>query len=349
MTGSTAPSFPSSSSRDQLSETPFFIVGNPRSGTTLLRFILSSHPRIYIPGETGFIPFLLKNVRAELSLPQVRGLLHRIAWLNRGWDDLVKQVPGFYRSLPTPTLRQLLDALYRRKITPHGAVRWGDKTPSYVRHIPTLSTIFPQAQFIHVIRDGRDVALSAQAKWGHKHWYMDSYYLLKNWARNVKEGRRAGRQLDPDRYLEIHYEQLVQAPEDTVRTLCSFLNESFHSAMLEHTRLARQEIGPDGHVEVRRPISTASVQRWRGEMSAFQCKLANELAGPVLAEMGYELAESSLWSTRERIRLFCLAVKYQAIDSMRHLLPALGIPTLNRDKRKRGLRALLRGALSLPW
>ncbi|MFW6116409.1 MAG: sulfotransferase family protein [bacterium] len=349
MIGSTTPSIPSTSGRDQLPETPFFVVGNPRSGTTLLRFILSSHPRIYIPGETGFLPFLLKHVQSELSLPQVRGLLHRIAWLNRGWDDLIEQVPGFYSSLPAPTLRHLIDALYRRKIAPHGAVRWGDKTPSYVRYIPELSAIFPETQFIHLIRDGRDVALSAQAKWGDKHWYMDSYYLLKNWARNVKDGRQAGRQLGPDRYLEIHYEQLVQAPEDTVRRLCGFLNESFHSAMLQHTRLARQEIAPDGHVEVRNPISTASVQRWRDEMSAFQCKLANELAGPVLTEAGYEPSESSPWSTREHIRLFSLAVKYQAIDSMRHVLPSLGIPTLNRDKRKRGLRALLRGALSLPW
>jgi hypothetical protein len=334
--------------RDEHEDRPFFIVGNPRSGTTLLRFILSSHPRIYIPGETGFLPFLLKDIHSELSLPQVRGLLHRIAWLNRSWDDLVEQVPALYGALPAPTLRHVLDALYRRKIAPPGAVRWGDKTPSYIRYIPELTAIFPTAQFIHMIRDGRDVTLSAQRKWGDKHWYMDSYYLLKNWTRNVKVGRRAGRRLGPDRYLEIHYEQLVQAPEETVRSLCTFLNEPFHPAMLEHTTLARQQIGPDGHVEVRSPISTASVQRWRGEMSPFQRKLANEVAGPVLAELGYELAESAPWSTTERIRLSSLAVKYRVTDTMRQLLPALGIPTLNRDKRKRGFWTTVRGALSLP-
>ncbi|MEA3377466.1 MAG: sulfotransferase [Chloroflexota bacterium] len=186
-----------------LPERPFFIVGSPRSGTTLLRFILSSNPRLHVPGETGFLPFLPKDAAGELSPHQVERVLQRIGQLNRNWDEMVEDVTSFTESLRQPTLRHVLEPLYRRKIAPYGARRWGDKTPSYVRYIPTLDQIFPTAQFVHVIRDGRDVTLSALAKWGQERWYMDSYYLLKNWARNVTQGREAGRRLGPDRYLEM--------------------------------------------------------------------------------------------------------------------------------------------------
>ncbi|RMF40576.1 MAG: sulfotransferase, partial [Anaerolineae bacterium] len=156
---------------------PFFIVGHPRSGTTLLRFMLSSHPRLYIPEETGFIPFLLprRMHHAPLSLAQTRRLLARIARLNYLWDGLVDDLPAFYAALPAPTLPVILDTLYRRQIAPFGAQRWGDKTPLYVQHIPLLADLFPGAQFIHIIRDGRDAALSARKKWGYA--YQDLTYL----------------------------------------------------------------------------------------------------------------------------------------------------------------------------
>lgn len=148
-----------------LPEIPFFIVGHPRSGTTLLRFILSSHPRLHIPAETGFLPFLGVNPQRSLSLVDVERLLDRIAHLNTEWGGLVQDREEFLAALPEPSLAFVLDALYRRKIAGSGAARWGDKTPGYVHHLPALHSIFPQVQFLHVIRDGRDAVLSASKKW----------------------------------------------------------------------------------------------------------------------------------------------------------------------------------------
>jgi hypothetical protein len=319
----------------QLPERPFFIVGSPRSGTTLLRYILSSHPRIYIPAETGFIPFLPEVMMGVLTSTQVRRILLQVGRLNREWYAMVEDVDAFCASLPEPTLAHVLDALYRQKIVPFNATRWGDKTPAYVLYMDTLSHIFPTAQFVHMVRDGRDVMLSAQRRWGQGAWYMDSYYLLKNWVRYVERGRESGCKLKRDQYLEVSYEALVQQPESTVREICAFLDERFYSAMLTHTKLARKQIGSSGHVEVRQPIFTASVQRWRTQMNSFEQKLANRVAGRTLLTLGYEQSDPGPFSLSETMRLFLLAGKYWATDMVRRTLMALGILTLNRGKRRR--------------
>lgn len=318
-----------------LAEKPIFIVGSPRSGTTLLRFILSSHPRLHIPSETGFLPYLGKYSGAELSASDVRTVLDQIGRLNREWAFMVDDVPAFHESLPESRLDYVMDALYRIKCTPFGAERWGDKTPNYALHIPTLAGMFPSAQFVHLLRDGRDATLSAQEKWGRQAWYMDTYYLLRNWVRSVEQGRAAGRQLDPSRYLELRYESLVEQPKRDIERLCAFLGEEFHPQMLDHTRLAQEQIVPSGHVEVREPVSQASAGRWKAQMSAFDCKTADRVGGPTLTSLDYELADLGPLTGREAFRFALLSTKYRVTDLGRRALSASGVLTLNRGKRKR--------------
>ena len=316
---------------------PIFIIGSPRSGTTLLQFILSSHPNIYIPDETGFIPFLLdqESVTKPLSLSEVEALLQRIGRLNYLWRDLVTDIPVFYQNLNKPTLAYILDALFGQIIAKQNATRWGDKTPLYVRHIPYLAKIFPCAQFIHIIRDGRDATLSAQQKWGlSRFWYMDNYYLLQNWVTNVSLGCKEGAQLQKSNYLEVRYEQLVQEPESMTRSICSFLNETYNPAMLAHNQLARQVgPGPDDHTEVMKPITAESIGRWRTQMSVFDQKMAGQIAGALLGELGYDQSNPGEYTAFEKLRLAFLTAKYRFSESFRHLLYATGILTLNRNMR----------------
>jgi hypothetical protein len=321
----------------QLAEKPFFIVGHPRSGTTLLRFLLGSHPRLYIPEETGFVPFLVKRdrVNAALDLDEVRGILERIGRLNYLWKGMVDDVPCFYKMLPEPTLAQLLDVLYRQQIAAYGAVRWGDKTPLYVRHIPLLDEIFPTAQFIHVIRDGRDATLSALKKWPERRLYMDHYYLLKGWVANVEAGRAAGRELGEKRYLEVRYETLVRQPQTTLEQVCTFLEEAFHPKMLDQTKLAgRVGPGPQGHVEVLQPISTRSIAIWKTDMAPFYQKMADHVAGRTMTDLGYELADLGTFSAAEMVRFILLTARYQLANTTRNALYATGVLTLNRDLRR---------------
>ena len=317
---------------------PIFIVGSPRSGTTLLRFMLSSHPNIYIPEETGFIPYLRKpeQLSAPLSQVEVEQLLQRISQLNYLWRDIVLDIRAFYQNLAEPTLTNILDALFRQMIAEHQASRWGDKTPLYVRHIPLIAQIFPEAQFIHVIRDGRDATLSAQKKWGlSKFWYMDNYYLLRNWVANVSAGLRDGKKFSEDQYLEVHYEQLVREPQRMLREICELLKETYDPAMLEHSQLAQQVgPGPDGHTEVMQSISTASVERWRTEMTLFEQKMAHQIAGSLLNELGYESFDPSKFSGKEKAQFALLSIKYQLSEAIRKILYATGFLTLNRNMRR---------------
>lgn len=321
---------------------PFFIVGQARSGTTLLRYILSSHPHLYVTAETGFIPFLGIASRRELHLKDVEKVMRRIENLNTWWQGLISDAEAFHASLPVPTLDYFLDELYRRQIArklpnqeiaDSRSVRWGDKTPGYINYIPEVATIFPAAQFIHIIRDGRDSTLSARQKWSDRQWYMDDYYLLKQWVRSLHAGRKAGERLGPDRYLEVHYERLVQEPEQELQRVCAFLQEPYLPLLLDHTPLARK-IGVGVHQAVRKPITSRSVDRWRGEMSPFAKKLANRIAGSTLTSAGYQLAEGPPLTVAEWWRWLWLALKFTVVDLTRRFLYRIGVLTLNRGKRR---------------
>jgi hypothetical protein len=315
---------------------PFFIVGHPRSGTTLLRFMLSSHPRLYVPDETGFLPFLATDPQVDLDRTAVASLLRRIGKLNRFWDGLVNDEAAFYAGLSRPALPIILDALYRRQIPP-GTARWGDKSPLYVQYIPQIKAIFPRAQFIHVIRDGRDAALSARAKWGRSKPYMDISYLLHNWVRNVQSGQSAGDQLGPDRYYEVRYETLINNPEGTLQALCVFLGETYDPAMLDYRQEAQRAGGGiDAHVEPQAVLQSSSICRWQREMTRFERRLSQSVAGPLLAELGYTPDEElAPLTTADRLHLAWLSIRFQVLDSLRAWLYRRGSLTLNYNRRQR--------------
>jgi hypothetical protein len=324
---------------DDTTVRPFFIVGHPRSGTTLLRFMLSSHPRLYIPDETGFLPFLNTDPQVELDETSVTSLLRRIGQLNRFWHGLVANEAVFYVTLSRthpPTLPIILDALYRLQSPPQ-TVRWGDKTPLYIQHIPQILAIFPRAQFIHVIRDGRDAALSARAKWGRSRPYMDLSYLLRNWVRNVQTGQTAGEQLGQQQYYELRYETLVTDPAGTLHALCIYLGEPYDPAVLDFQRAARQEGGGiDVHVEPQEELNSGSIGRWRREMTLFERKLARAIAGPLLADLHYDPDENlPPLTTSDRLRLAWLSDRFRALDSLRTWLYRRGLRTLNYNRRQR--------------
>ena len=320
---------------NSLPEKPFFIVGHPRSGTTLLRFILSSHPRIYIPEETGFIPFLPYSRQANITFKEFLKILDRVGTLNYLWKDVLGSPQEFYDALPQKNLAHILDGLYRIQITPYNAVRWGDKTPLYVQYIKSIDAIFPQAQFIHLIRDGRDTLLSARKKWPDHRYYRNGYYLIKNWTRNVSAGRTAAHWLGPERYLEIRYEDLVTSPRSTTQEICAFLGEPFFETMLDHTQLANKVgPGPDNHREILRPISKNSLYRWKTELSLYERKMTLRAAGDLFRSLDYEIEALPPMQWNESLHYMGRRIEFLLLDSLRSILYKTGLLTLNRTMRK---------------
>lgn len=311
-------------------ESPFFIVGVHRSGTTLLRFMLSSSPRIYIPPESDFIPrFFGRHPHGPLSRQQAIKILVTIfdAYrFVREWQGARPDWEAFVDSLPELTPALLLDTLYRRYAEQNDAVRWGDKTPIYSTYMDLIVEIFPDAQFIHVIRDGRDVALSMVDKWGQQEFHIDLYFAARDWVRRIRRARACGAQLGPDHYYELCYKHLVANPEQELRAVCDFLGEPYVPQMAQHYHLARQRIPADGFsAPVRQPTNTSRLERWRREMSAADQRMLQAVAGDLLHELSYELVDLGPMPLAERVRWGRLWTKYTVLQMGRRVLQAVGV------------------------
>jgi hypothetical protein len=141
--------------------------------------------------------------------------------------------------------------------------------------------------------------------------------------------------LPATQYFEIHYEQIVQEPESSLQQVCDFLGETYHSTMLSFNTLAKQVgPGPDYHTEVMKPVFTASVGRWRSQMSNFEIKITDRIAGSLLNELAYEDPENLPFTFFEIILFYLLAIKYFLSETLRQILYRLGVLTLNRNMRQ---------------
>ncbi|MGH2952033.1 MAG: sulfotransferase family protein, partial [Solirubrobacterales bacterium] len=140
-----------------------FVVGVGRSGTTLLRLMLDAHPRLAIPPETHFLPELIAQARQRVPADE---LVSEIV-AARNWDDFgldAGALRGRVAALDDARAAPVLRAFYSLYAERQGKQRWGDKTPIYVKRMRLISAVLPEARFVHLIRDGRDVALSRRRR-----------------------------------------------------------------------------------------------------------------------------------------------------------------------------------------
>jgi hypothetical protein len=165
--------------------------------------------------------------------------------------------------------------------------RYGDKTPTYVFHLPMLAGAFPEARFVHVVRDGRDVALSLiDASFGPDNMREAAAY----WRRHVEAGRAAGRMLG-DRYLEIRYEELVTEPGSVLREVCALSEVPLNDGMFDFAGRAeqlRRGLNPMNHANLHRPVRP--YRNWRYEMSPADVDAFEGVAGHTLEAFGYPLS-----------------------------------------------------------
>jgi hypothetical protein len=235
---------------------PIFVIGNPRSGTTLLRLMLTSHPTIVIPPESGFAIWWRDKYQdwnaSKAMTHRARSFLVDLArskkletWeldYDALYNDLLRIRPPTYSALIS-----LVYEAYARKRKP-GFQRWGDKNNFHVQHVGTLHSLFSEAQFIHIVRDGRDVACSYR---NLDRANIDSLYaprlvtdierIAAEWKSNVDAVRKAFSTLAPEQRLEIRFEDLVSESEDTLRKVCNFLGEPYHPQMLDYPAINRRE------------------------------------------------------------------------------------------------------------
>lgn len=287
------------------------IVGAPRSGTTLLRLMLDAHPELAIPPETSFVTaaaalagsgadLRARFVETITAFPPNAPNWHDFGVPREALADAVQALEPF-------TVADGLRAFYRLYAQRFGKSRWGEKTPDYSFHIGTIAALLPEARFIHLIRDGRDVAASWRQQWfspGH-----EPEVLAQAWADRVQAARSAGAR--SAHYTEVSYEELVARPETVLRRLCGFLDLPWSSQVLNHQERAPRRLGEhrarvalDGRVVVsheqrlrqqRRTMErpgTGRIGSWREEMSEEEVRRFERVAGSLLTELQYELHDN---------------------------------------------------------
>jgi hypothetical protein len=222
---------------------PIFIIGCERSGTTLIRLILHSHPNIALPPQTKFLKKIYKRRLQWRNLANEANRIKLSHWFTDHFDnhtklpdlgleagDIRKEIVSSATSLGAAATGVF--KLYSRKFN---KPRWGDKRPYYIKYVKQLLALFPDAQIIHVVRDGRDcIASLMKMPW----WKKDLAYTILNWQEAIQEGKRANRSLPVEQFIEIRYEDFVSHPEKWARELCRFLGEKYNSDMLKFQEIA---------------------------------------------------------------------------------------------------------------
>lgn len=283
------------------------VVGAPRSGTTLLRFMLDAHPLLAIPPETGFLAAASLDHGDVASREGVYRLVTSFPPDAPAWDDFGIDAEEFRAALAALDPFEPADgfrSFYRLYATRQGKPRYGDKTPTYAQHLSTIEQLLPEARFIHLIRDGRDVALSLRRVWFAP--TRDIRGLARYWHDMVDAARRAGRRTE--HYIEVSYEKLVCHPERVLADVCQFIDLPFDASMLEYWRQTpdrlrehRTRRRPDSQVLVSHeqrlhqqrltthPPDPDRIFAWKRDMTTEDRREFLDVAAPMLVDLGYEV------------------------------------------------------------
>jgi Sulfotransferase family len=280
-----------------------FIVGVGRSGTTLLRMMLDAHSQLAIPPETHFIPDAVDACRASGNDPCETFV--RVLLASRHWSDFQLDADALrarIRAFKPFDMGAALRIFYQLYAQRFGKTRWGDKTPTYLSQMQLIAQLLPETSFIHLIRDGRDVALSIKDLWFGPRSVTDAAEV---WVGRIRLARKQSAQLT--RYMEIRYEDLVCDTEPTLRRLCEFIDLPWESQLLDYYQGAEKRLSElsrdirdrqgdlrataeqrvNIHAWTKRPPETSRIGRWKKEMSPADRKQFEKIARPLLAELGY--------------------------------------------------------------
>jgi hypothetical protein len=278
-----------------------FVVGVARSGTTLLRLQLDAHPELAIPPETNFGPLARRVAEAGGGIPELfEALVALPTWPDLGISR--DELGEAFDALREPALGDGLRACYRLYAARHGKPRWGDKTPGHGLHMDFLAELLPEARFIHIIRDVRDVADSLRGM-PFAPGEGDLKTIATSWRNYISRVRTLARGVS--HYREVRFERLVAEPETVLRELCEFAELSFDDSMLRYHERAAQRLEelmtvrfPDGSVrtaqarranlaETLRPPDPSLAGRWRETLTPEETVQVEAAAGDLLDELGY--------------------------------------------------------------
>ena len=280
------------------------VVGCPRSGTTLLAVMLDSHPKVAIPPETAFLPEL-RHLQGEGDELRRRyfDLVTTDRWSVSNWNDLGIDRGAYWQrlvELEAFTITAGLRVLFGMIADRAGKPLYGEKTPADASFMPEIASFLPEARFVHILRDPRDVVLSL----GRTSVGLSVEDAAKQWVAIVTTARAARGRVA--HLHEVRYEDLLQSPEARLREICAFLDLDYSDRMLDHRESGARHVAqlrdrptPDGraivphalrarlHDNLAQPIRPDRAGGWRETMGAADRATVEAVAGSLMRELGY--------------------------------------------------------------
>lgn len=286
-----------------------FIIGNPRSGTTLLRLILNSHSKISVSPECGFIVWLFEKYgnwcTSDSSDPSRRAQFVADLVSCKKFDTwklsgsqldgrIARQCPPDYAALCSLVHSTYAEANSRT------VDFWGDKNNFHVNHLDFLNALFPNAYFIHIVRDGRDVACSYREVMASKskspyfpNLATDVGSIAAEWSANVLRVAQFLSLIASSRSQTLRYEDLVESPERSIQALCAGLGLAYEPTMKDfYSNNLANQVEPaetmDWKMRTLEPISTKTVGRYQQALSSSELAEFDQFAHAALATFGYQ-------------------------------------------------------------
>jgi len=290
-----------------------FIVGCTRSGTTLLQRMFNNHPQIAVVNDSHFAIQVIRRLERPIDPSLTPELVEKVRTYPRFSrlglsDDAVYQAAS--KSI---NYSQFVSALYSEHAELNGKHLAGEKSPGFVRYLPRLQVLFPWAPIIHIIRDGRDVALSMLEWTRQGRGPAASFELWQEepiavcalwWLSKVEAGLRDGARLDPTKYLEVRYEELVANPEHVLRKLSDFVKLPYAPEMLDY-HLGKTRDEPNLSSKERWLPVTSGLRDWRNQLSQRELELFEALAGDLLSRLRYPLTSANISAQIAALAGYC--------------------------------------------
>ena len=274
---------------------PIFIIGTERSGTNLLRLMLNSHSAIAVPHPPHIMRLfgplapwygdltIDRNFRKLISDVCRMVELHPYSW------DLVLDREQVLQQARDRSLISIYFAVYDQYLAASGKERWACKSTFMIEQVAEVLLRYPDARFLFMVRDGRDVAVSARSSiFNHYH----VYYSAQRWAREQRLGLSWLTRLPREQIMLLRYKELIREPEGTLRTLCGFLDEPFEQAMLafHRTREAQKSAGLSISWEnTNLPVISTNTGKYKDLLCDKDILLFEAIAYNELQELGYSL------------------------------------------------------------
>ena len=281
---------------------PVIVLGVGRSGTTLLRVMLDRSSELAIPYETFFVPQLAHRHGRH---PNLNKFLDDLGRLRTLYDWGIRPDDVRPRLREGMTTSEAIAAIFETYAERQGKPRWGDKTPLYMQQLPLLERLFPDAIWVHLVRDGRDAALSfleLPEGFSGRTWARPrtAAQFAARWRTEILAARQLGSHVG-DRYLELRYEDLVADPEGELRRICDHASLPWEREMLEYAGTSEVAEMPQ-HRNLAQP-PTPGLRDWRSQMGREDALAFEGVAGDVLRSSGYELLEPNARYPTSRGRL----------------------------------------------